>query len=144
MKMYVGYPKKKSTRIARIHGNVMKRTSEPHESAINYKKRTHCYIFWENHWKVFSFCWRSKAIVEPKSESQKIYFCGGVTHKRAYFHAFQTNGQIAYTCVEPQKLRWPRAPRFLNPFLRSRRRQNLVPIVSRDNWKRREQIIQTD
>jgi len=45
MKMYVGYPKKKPTKIAGIHGNFMKRTFELHESAINYKKRTHCYMF---------------------------------------------------------------------------------------------------
>jgi len=35
----------------------------------------------------------------------------------ACFHSFQTNGQIGQTCVGPQKLRWPRAPRSLNPYL---------------------------
>ena len=35
----------------------------------------------------------------------------------AYFHAFQKIGQIGHTCVGPQKLRWPRPPRFLNPSL---------------------------
>jgi len=47
------------------------------------------------------------AIVEPKLESQQIDFCGGVTLKRAYFHAFMTNGQIDCTFVGPQKIRWP-------------------------------------
>ena len=62
---------------------------------------------------------RSKAIVEPKSEPQKIDFWGRTTvHIRgAYFHAFETNGQIGHTCVGPQKLRWPRAPQYLNPSL---------------------------
>jgi len=36
---------------------------------------------------------------------------------RVYFHAFQTNGQIGHTCVGPQKPRWPRALRSLNPSL---------------------------
>jgi len=44
MKMYVGYPKKKPTKIARTHGNFMKRTSELHESAINYKNAL-LYVF---------------------------------------------------------------------------------------------------
>jgi len=35
----------------------------------------------------------------------------------AYFHAFQANGQIGHVCLEPPKLRLPRAPCFLNPSL---------------------------
>ena len=35
----------------------------------------------------------------------------------AYVHAFQTNGQIGHTCLGPRKLRWPKAPRPINPSL---------------------------
>jgi len=38
-------------------------------------------------------------------------------HMRAYFHDFQTNGLIGRICVGLRKLRWPKAPRSINPFL---------------------------
>ena len=64
----------------------------------------------EKHW--------CKAFVEPKSTQQKIYFCGGTKHRRdIYFHAFKTSDQIGHTCLGLQKLRWPWAPRSLNPSL---------------------------
>ena len=44
-------------------------------------------------------------------------FCVCHCIRGAYFHAFQTNSQIVHTCLGPPKLRWPRAPRSLNPFL---------------------------
>jgi len=28
----------------------------------------------------------------------------------AYFHVFKTSDQMGHTSMEPQKLRWPRAP----------------------------------
>jgi len=55
--------------------------------------------------------------VEPKSTPQKIDFEGALHTRGAYFHTFHANGQIGHTCVGPQKLRWPRAPRSLNPSL---------------------------
>jgi len=55
--------------------------------------------------------------MEPKSAPQKIEFEAARHTRGAYFHVFHTNGQIAHTCVGPQKLRRPRAPRSLNPSL---------------------------
>jgi len=55
--------------------------------------------------------------VKPKSAPQKIDFEGELHTRGAYFHAFHTNGQIGHTRVGPKKLRWPRAPRSLNPSL---------------------------
>jgi len=55
--------------------------------------------------------------VQSKSTPQKIDFEGALHTRGAYFHAFHTNGQVGRTCVGPPKLRWPRAPRSLNPSL---------------------------
>jgi len=101
---------------ARSHGNLAKRTSELQERAINSKKHQTAICCWEEWRKGFSFCWRSKAIVEP-SRRKKIKFWGVLDVRGAYFHAFKTSDQAGHTCVGPQKLRWPRAPRSLNPFL---------------------------
>jgi len=60
---------------------------------------------------------KSKAIVEPKSEPHRQIFEGALHIRGAYFHAFQTNGQIGHTSVGPQNIRWPMAPRSLNPSL---------------------------
>jgi len=59
----------------------------------------------------------SKATVESKSAPQKIKFWGRTTRKSGNFHAVKTSDQIGHTCVWPQKLRWPRAPRSLNPSM---------------------------
>ena len=49
----------------------------------------------------------------------------GVLHIRgACFHAFQTNIQIGHTCVGPQKQKWLRPPRLLNPSLGPRAHLN--------------------
>ena len=58
--------------------------------------------------------------MEPNSAQKKIDFEGALHTRGAYFHAFHTNGQIDHTYVGPQKLRWPRAPRSLNPSLDAR------------------------
>jgi len=58
--------------------------------------------------------------VEPKLAPEKIDFEGALHTRGAYFHSFHTNGHIGHTCVGPQKLRWPRAPRSLNLSLRIR------------------------
>jgi len=63
------------------------------------------------------FCWRSKTIVEPKSAQPKIDFSGGTTHKRGTFTLLRQTAKIGHTCMGPQKLRGPRAPRSLNPSL---------------------------
>jgi len=49
--------------------------------------------------------------------------------KGAYVHAFQTNGQIGHTCLGPRKLRWPSAPRSLNPSLPSTPTTVVEPLV---------------
>jgi len=118
-RMKILYPKNKPTKNDRNRGNSTKRTSEPHERAINSKKKSQCHLFFRCCRKGFNFCWRSKAIVEPKLAPQKIDFEEALHTRGACFHAFHTNGQIGHTCVgpRPQKLRWPRAPRFLNPSL---------------------------
>jgi len=75
---------------------------------------------WEKCRKGFNFCWRSQpseAIVEPKSTQQKIDFWVALHIRGTSFHAFKTSDEIGHTCVGPQKLRWPKAPRSLNPSL---------------------------
>jgi len=52
-------------------------------------------------------------------QHKRSVFEGTLQIRGAYFHAFQTNGQIGHTCVGPQKLRWPRAPRSQNSSLSS-------------------------
>jgi len=109
------HPKHEPATNAGYHGNLTKATSEPLERIKNSRKDRTAICSLEECRKGFiNLCWRSQAIVEPKSAQQKIYFWRGTTYKRAYFYAFQTNGQIGNTYVGPQKLRWPRAPRFLN------------------------------
>ena len=44
-------------------------------------------------------------------------FCVRNCIRGPYFHAFQTNDEIGHICLGPTKLRWPRAPRSLNPSL---------------------------
>jgi len=82
------HPKNKPTKHARNHGNLMKRISKLHERAINSKKRSHCYLFLRKCRKVFNFCWRSKAIVEPQSAPQKTNFWGGTIYKRGILSRF--------------------------------------------------------
>jgi len=81
------YLENKPTKNARNLGNLTKRTSELHERAINSRKRSHCHLF-QRRSKGFNFCWRSKAIVEPKSAPQKINFWRGPTHKRGILSRF--------------------------------------------------------
>ena len=102
---------------ARNHGKVTKRIFELHRRAINAKKRLQSICFLEECRKGFNFCWTSKANGEPESAQQKKDFWEALHIRGAYLHAFQTNGQICHTCLGPPKLRWPRAPRSLNPSL---------------------------
>jgi len=92
-------------------------TTQDHQTLQYADKKQYC-CFWDECRKGFNFCWKSKAIVEANAIPQKIHFWDGATHERAYFHAFQRNGLIGYTCVGPQKLRWARAPRSLSLSLR--------------------------
>jgi len=50
----------------------------------------------------------------PQCEALRTCRSGFPITTGAYFHAFQTNGQIDHTFVGLQKLRQPRAPRSLN------------------------------
>ena len=95
-------PKNKPNKNARNHGNLTMRTSELHERAINSKKRLQCYYFLEERRKGFNLCWRSNAIVEPKSAQQKIDFWGALHIRGEYFHAFQTNRQIGHLRGAPK------------------------------------------
>jgi len=56
-------------------------------------------ICWEECRKGFNFCWRFKAIVEPKSAPQKIKFWGVIHVTGAYFHVFKTSDQIGHTAA---------------------------------------------
>jgi len=54
------------------------------------------------------------------SAPQMIKFfrgAGSARHKRSIPSRFKTSDQTGHTFVGPQNLRWPRAPRSLNPFL---------------------------
>ena len=82
------YPKNKPTKNAKNHGNLTKITSQLHEKAINSKKNRIAICCWEECRKGFYFCWRSKAIVEPKSAPQKIKFWGSTTCERDILSRF--------------------------------------------------------
>ena len=92
----------------------MKRTSELYERAINSKKRSHCHLFQRRMQERLQLLLKILGSRITKVGTTKDIFL----HIRgAYLHAFQTFGQIGHTCVGRQKLRWPRAPRSLNPSL---------------------------
>jgi len=62
---------------------------------------------------------RSEKVWEPlkRNRRTKVGTTKNTFLRGVYFHAFQTNGHIRHTSVGSQKLRWPTAPRSLNPSL---------------------------
>jgi len=81
--------KNKPTKKVTNYGNLTKRTSELHESYKFQEKMALAFLVcWEECRKDFNFCWRSKAIAEPKSAPQKIKLWGGATRKRGILSRF--------------------------------------------------------
>ena len=52
-----------------------------------------------------------------QSRHNKITFWGALHVTGAYVHVFKTSDQIGHTCLEPQKLRFPKDPCSLIPSL---------------------------
>ena len=67
------YPKIKPDKNARNTGNLTKKTSELHERGIHSKKKSHCHLFLRRIQERPNSCWKTRAIVEPKSALQTIY-----------------------------------------------------------------------
>ena len=81
------YPKNRPANNARNHGNLRELLNCTKELQIP-RKDCNAICSSEECRKGFNFCWKSKAIAEPKSAAQKISFRGDTTDKRSILSRF--------------------------------------------------------